>query len=542
MTVRILAGDVFEKLAELPDDSVHMVCTSPPYYGLRDYGTGLWQGGDPNCRHAATELRRGVNLAQSHVSHRGGSKKIARVGWLPYRHTCGKCGAERRDLQIGLEDSYIEYLETMVEVFGEIRRVLRPDGVVWLNIGDSYATKPFYDGDTIDPKWPQARNRGRYSGPNRRPQPGIKPKDLMLIPQRLVIALQEDGWWIRRDVIWHKLNPMPESTEDRPTTAHEYLWLLAKSEHYFYDNFAVMEQAQPDTIKRAQRGRSDAHKWADGGPGDQTIARASPSPGRLLPGLPVPAGWNTEPGRHDEVPIGRRRQRGLTPRHLPHTTSCDQSGLDEVGRGSGANKRSVWPVATAPFDGEFCKACQRYFTGPEYRELRTETKVDEHGREIVLRFCTCGSSSSRLSHFATFPPDLIIPCIEAGTSERGCCAKCGAPWRRIVETAYVQSAKHGEGSKSMTRPRHDGREDDSGDRPHVTKMAVTKGWEPGCECHDGLAPCIVLDPFGGAGTTALVCERLGRNSILIELNPDYIEMARQRISRDAVLFAEVVTA
>ena len=185
-THRIIPGDCIEGMKTLPDSSVHCCVTSPPYWGLRDYG---------------------------------------------------------HDGQIGLESTPEAYVARMVEVFREVRRVLRDDGTLWLNLGDSYATGAGKvgacpGGGEQGQKWAE---RGASTSPNRMPIPGLKPKDLVGIPWRVAFALQADGWYLRQDIIWHKPNPMPESVRDRCTKAHEYVFLLTKSARYFYDAEAVSE-------------------------------------------------------------------------------------------------------------------------------------------------------------------------------------------------------------------------------------------------------------------------------------------------------------
>lgn len=372
MSVRILLGDCRDVLATLPEGSVQCCVTSPPYYGLRDYGV-------PG--------------------------------------------------QIGLERSMHDYLAELVVVFHEVRRVLRDDGTLWLNIGDSYASGGRTTRDPGQSKIHPAFTGDAYpDGLRPADPPGIKPKDLMLVPERLALALQDDGWYVRSRIIWHKLSAMPESVTDRPTKAHEHIWLLSKSERYFYDKEAASEPVADDTIPRYLRGRSDEHKYVDGGPGNQTIAR----------------------GFEHMVGIGRneRARKGVPNGAVTRTVErrgtfrggayCNNSTFDnsaggkstEVGNvripaeGAMRNWRDVWPIGPEPF---------------------------------------------KEAHFATFPSEI--------------------PLRAIV----------------------------AGSRPGDT----------------------ILDPFGGAGTTGLVADRLQRDAILVELNPAYAEMARRRIYGDAPLFAEV---
>ncbi len=240
--------------------------------------------------------------------------------------------------QLGLEPTPDAYVQALVAVFREVRRVLREDGTLWLNLGDSYAGVGAQTGGT------NSKERGKRAERMFKPgilwgDVGLKPKDLVGIPWRVAFALQADGWYLRSDIIWHKPNPMPESVTDRPTKAHEYLFLLAKSDRYYYDAEAISEPAKSVTTK-------------------------------------MPDGWDTGPGAHGAFhrngrEKGRKtdKQRGHGCRHAGFNDRWD--GMEKAEQQSGrSNKRDVWTVATAPF--------------PE-------------------------------AHFATFPPDLIKPCVLAGS-------------------------------------------------------------------------------------------------------------------------------
>jgi len=231
-----LVGDAAEQLATLPAGIVQTCATSPPYWGLRDYGTGSWSGGDTDCDHAAPPT--GGRKKGSTLSGSGNREGFSADG--QFKSVCGICGARRTDSQLGLESTPDEYVARMVEVFREVRRVLRDDGTLWLNLGDSYNGSSGSGGDT--PK--QSTNVGSFHDGGIRRAPGLKPKDLVGIPWRVAFALQADGWYLRSDIIWHKPNPMPESVTDRPTSAHEHVFLLSKSARYYYDADSIREHTE----------------------------------------------------------------------------------------------------------------------------------------------------------------------------------------------------------------------------------------------------------------------------------------------------------
>ena len=342
----ILVGDCIASMRTLPERSVQVCVTSPPYFGLRDYG---------------------------------------------------------HDGQIGLEPTPDEFVGKLVEVFREVRRVLADDGTLWLNLGDSYAAQRGgtempaetlaggQNGRSLDTDAYRGRGfsakmlTGQESAPSRNSPVahrnarafGLKHKDLIGIPWRVAFALQADGWYLRQDIIWHKPNPMPESVRDRCTKAHEYIFLLSKSERYYFDADAIRQPAAEST-----RGKTWDERKAMGFRGDTK----HPTKDAIEAGLHIPS-------------------------FAPNP--------------NGVNRRSVWTVTTKPYKG---------------------------------------------AHFATFPPDLIEPCILAGS--------------RVGD--------------------------------------------------------VVLDPFGGAGTTGLVSQRHGRQFVLCELNPDYARMAEDRIAAERDLLSEAV--
>lgn len=332
MTVSILIGDVRQQLRTLADNSVHCVVTSPPYWGLRDYGV---QG------------------------------------------------------QIGLEASPVEFIATMVEVFDEVRRVLRPNGTCWINMGDSYASNAGgYDdtgsrGTTSHPRLGAGTMAAVVKDRRRARSSGLKPKDLVGQPWRLAFALQDAGWWLRQDIIWHKPNPMPESVRDRCTKSHEYIFLMTKSERYFYDAEAIKEPVvgDPDAV----RNRWDTKDYA--APGQKPQKRTSRGNGVGFghgfdknPKPPVteriPAGWATGTDRrHDE--LGGH-----------FTQARKDAGRDEQGMRTAA----------------------RFGGGAGFRE-DPDSRPDMRNKRSVW---TMATHSFKEAHFATFPPELPELCIKAG--------------------------------------------------------------------------------------------------------------------------------
>lgn len=456
-TLDLRIGDALTVLKTLPAESVQICVTSPPYFGLRDYGTGTWTGGDANCDHVVGELRRGVNLANSVVSTRGGAKKIAETPNIQARALCPKCGATRVDSQIGHEETPQAYVEKLVAVFREVRRVLRDDGVLWLNLGDSYANDGKWGGSSGG-KHVEALHGNTGIGRGRKTT-GLKSKDLIMIPQRVAMALQNDGWFLRSQIPWLKRCVMPESVTDRPTTSLEYVFLLTKNADYYYDHVAVKVPCDsgPSDLKKMveQKDRIDAKHFHD-------------DPGPLA-------------SANHRTNVGNKRG---------------------VGSIAGRNRRN----------------------GDWFFESFRGLLENEDGEPLAFLVNTQAYSGA---HFATFPPKLVEPMILAGTSARGCCPHCGKPWERLTEkTDIVDTA-----NKGSYFDRGKTGERDGGERTQKGERFVNKdiGWNPACECapHDPI-PCVVLDIFGGSGTVGQVSLEHGRSAILIELNPAYEPLIRQR--------------
>lgn len=430
MTVRIINADVLEGLRHLSDESVHCVVTSPPYWGLRSY------------------------LRDDHPL---------------------------KPFEIGGEPTLDAHIAKLVAVFREVRRVLRSDGVCWLNYGDAYCNtdkwgggggnggKQTVSGDGEVPSWAVRRRK--------QPEPDLKPKDLMLIPFRLALALQADGWWVRSRIPWLKPNGMPSSVDDRPGTSVEEIFMLTKSARYFYDGEAVKQVAKypagpnaPDKVKS---------------PEGQGFTRRNKN--ERASGAIAEASARTRAGFNERWDSGfTDGQRALRQADLFFSALGDVRGVIATGKG----EIQALHVATQPY--------------PD-------------------------------SHYATFPPKLISPLILASTSAKGCCSACGAPWERVVEKTFVPQpdVSQEKGIRGALQQKDmdesDGR--DGFPRGHTT--ARTIDWEPTCLCKDAsVVPCTVLDPFMGAGTTGVVADRLQRNAIGFELSDDYAGQSERRINKD----------
>ncbi len=337
---RLINSDVIAGLRRLPEASVHCVVTSPPYWGLRDYGTPaqVW-GGDPECAHEWSDAMR-TPWANSLPGPNGRSKNGTASRQRPKETGpfCQKCDAWRGSL--GLEPAPELFVRNLVLVFREVWRVLRPEGALFLNLGDSYygswqnygggargagKQRPLLKGSQAqNPAW---EGREGYRPAATYPHSTLKPKDLVGMPWRVALALQADGWWLRSDIIWVKPNPLPESVSDRPTKSHEYLFLLTKSARYFYDQEAVREPLAESAMRQTRA----THRQAGGSKGI-AIDRSAPRSLRDL----------KEKYAAQIIWSGRHR------------------GWAERDKSIGRNLRTVWHIATEPNpDAHFAAFPQR---------------------------------------------------------------------------------------------------------------------------------------------------------------------------------------
>jgi len=480
-------------MSELPDECVQVVCTSPPYWGLRKYSGEqelIW--GDNHCEHQWTDYK---------------YSKL-KAGF------CSLCGAWKG--AFGLEPTPEMYVQHTIEILREIRRVLRKDGVVFWNIGDSYqggnrgasVESDIKRGDQGGSFQPHNRGAKGIVSPSRLSHPLIKPKDLCLIPQRLMIVAQEDGWWVRSLIIWSKRNTMPESVNGWRWERHKVKVgnrgrAQARMERHFQNHSG--NKVMPDVI------------WEDC-PG---CKKCLPNDGYIL----RKGSWRpTESHEYilmlsktgtyycdaeavrelsTERPSGNKERKYRRDYGGPEAhTGCQGFSIPYEPNGTGRNLRSVWTFATMPF--------------PSF-------KID--GRKVA--------------HFAVFPEKLPELCIKAATPEVGCCSKCGAPWARVVkhhrpddyDPSLVDEKQHGgTGGFSHNRPLSKIFKDTL-DSSRNNRLAA----QPTCACQADKVPSLVLDPLMGSGTTLLVAKKLNRQSVGYELSQDYCQLAMERCRQQVLV-------
>lgn len=550
-TVKLFQGDVISVLKRLPSKIVQCVATSPPYWGLRNYGTAEWNGGDAKCDHIH-EKRRSIQYlgsdgkpGKNNTSWQGAERHST----VHLGDSCKKCGATRTDQQLGSEklhdclgwatgDMCKEcFICHMVLVFREVRRVLRDDGTIWLNIGDTYGGGGNTMGDGVGGD--SGKNKllkEQYDG-MKGANTSLAPGNLCMIPFRLALALQANGWVLRQDIIWKKPSPMPESCNNRCTKSHEFIFLLTKGRDYYCDMEAIREDAVvgrsilPNGNPRSGRKAASSAIWRSVGDGKEAVER----------------GVNREGAYNDPD--------------------------------SGRNKRDVWSV-----DDE--QALFQWMQENDPEQLQEFISQSTNKTDVWK----VSSQAYSGAHFATFPYRLIEPCILAGSSAYGCCEKCGSPWKRVTQQTQLKRDRPNEYVKRTGEAGTGNSCSNS-----VAGVSVkTLGWEPSCKCYttngacnecgamwgssgdvetayqpevvpvgnrnvdasrgdktrkidgksyneaiaavktierekpcdcldDKVVPCTVLDPFIGSGTTSCVSLIHGRRSVGIDLSETYLK-------------------
>jgi len=494
--IKILKGDCLETLKKVKTNTVNTCITSPPYWGLRDYN-----------------------------------------------------GEEK---QLGMEDTPEEFVENLVNVFKEVKRVLRDDGTVWLNLGDSYA------GNSS-----RASNNGRAGygtereGVFNKSGQGLKNKDLVGIPWRVAFALQTDGWYLRQDIIWHKPNPMPESVTDRCTKAHEYIFLLSKSSKYYYDNEAIKEDLADSSVVRLSQQSLFEQEGSDRVPlktNGKMKAVYSKSHGKYATkeneaahrqGIHANRGENLVEVRNNlpkQKDLVSFLKKTTNAKKLAENTDIPLSKIEHWFR----NDKSGFSYPTKEdwfkvreFIDDWSKDFNEIDTGLSSYELKTD-EVLVSGKRNKRSVWTVTTKPFKGAHFATFPMDLIAPCVLAGCPEK-ICLDCGEPYVREVESVSV---KRNELPKDDSRYRpklYDGNyKDINGKGDAGYNQSKDLGFKKQCDCETNETKGgTVLDPFGGSSTTGIFASANNRNSIMCELNAEYIEIAKNRINKDLGMFANI---
>ena len=447
---KIICGDTLEVLKQMPSDSVDCIITSPPYWGLRDYGEAtckVW-GGNPDCEHeweiVETERPNAsggkADFAKEKFNIKGKENFREFVGYhnrVTRSSFCKKCGAWHG--QLGLEPTLDMYIEHLLQITAELKRVLKPTGVMFWNHGDNYATKSgsgkIYE--NIAPGYEERIGSAGLRSNDLIENQGIPRKSLCMQNYRLILHMvDEQGWILRNIIIWFKPNHMPSSAKDRFTNSYEPVFMLTKSDKYWFDLDAVRVPFAPSTFKRAKAFNNPERRKDDSG--------------LYFSGI---------------------------------TASRQDKWYKELaeGRKLGKNPGDVWSIPTESF--------------PD-------------------------------AHFATFPQRLVEPMIKAACPQ-WICKKCGKARERIIKLGRI-TAKGGsnKGKMAQNKERYQGAECKC--VRMIAREHITVGWTD-CGCGAGWDSGIVLDPFAGSGTTCLVAKKLGRHYIGIELNPEYVKMARRRV-------------
>jgi site-specific DNA-methyltransferase (cytosine-N4-specific) len=409
-------------------------------------------------------------------------------------------GHPQKALEIGTEPSFDLFLEHIVEVFDQVWQVLREDGTLWLNCGDAYASN---GGAGWQGKNGQRANR-RFTRPNilgnTAELSGLKNKDLLMMPARVAMALQASGWYLRSMIPWIKRNAMPESVTDRPAAAVEYVFMFSKSERCYYDRDAVKMPVSEGTNARVSQAvlagpsRAKQEDYAD-------------------------TGHNGKKSR-DRTPMQILRSMGANPKSQPS--------------GNGVKANDSFHAATTGMVSERNRRNSDWML-----ETWQGMVTDEEGDPLAFIVNPKGTS---IAHFAAYPPKLIIPMIQASTSDRGCCSKCGAPLTRVTDKVRVppdtydgKYANEDNRSRNLQRSIKAHRKN-GGDHDNPWPATKTTGWKPGCDCvGEDVEPCRVLDPFSGISTTLMVARDLGRHSTGIDINEEYQRLASPRDAQAALL-------
>lgn len=510
---------------------VNMVCTSPPYWGLRDYGIPptVW-GGMADCAHewgdsvvaCAASYEPNSKVRWNHRENGRGEEQahmLDRAGWerkdVKQGQFC-RCGAWLGNL--GLEPDFRMFITNMVEVFGLVRELLTDDGVCFVNLGDSYAgswgaqirgnkngeeSSSLEGSSMLSARQITAHPHGALTGSSKK-TPGLKPKDLCMIPARVAIALQDDGWYLRSAMPWLKRNGMPDSVTDRPAQSIEYVYMLTKRERYYWDGEAVKV-----------RSANGSHQGGT---------------------IKAPDGWATHDGGHGSFHKDGR-EKGKT------RNKADSFKRDDSKRAAVIPGQTVGTHRPDREESQYDVSARNFRVTDPFFSSWQGMWTDDAGDPLAMIVNTRGYKGA---HFATYPAPLVRPLILAATSAHGHCVKCGAGWKRIVEKGEpdvehqracggdVDGEYHGEAIKEYAGT---GAQDPSAVKARVLagmREKTTTGWQASCKCDAAIAPAVVFDPFIGSGTTGEVAQQLGRQWIGCDISTEYGKLQDERTAQQGL--------
>jgi DNA modification methylase len=521
MNINIRNGNVIDELKKIPDESVDCVVSSPPYYGLRSYiGAETIWGGNPKCEHDFVDggksgllhdNRNGVG--STILSNNERQQKIHEKSNNTHYQICSKCNAWKG--QLGLEPTYQMYIDHLMIVMKELKRVLKKTGTLFWNMGDSYASSgnPNRHFGYPDPKWDKARN-GNFEEPTAFDQ-GIKPKSLMGIPERFMIAMLDDGWVLRNKLPWIKMNAMPSSKKDGFTPKWEYVYFFTKkSQSYYFDLDSIRKPLADSSIKRiSQKNIPNQFKLG------KSAEFAETNPVNNIPKI-----LNNMHKKYNGV------YSNLTPEESEKYGSPRARNM----RDHEQSIDNIDPNGANPGDILFDDTIYDIFTNSSIQDAFVEYLEQERPELLMPSVLDIPTMPHSFAHFAVFPETLVDPLMKAGCPSE-VCVKCGKPKLPFfVDTGRYYDHGTGEYAEYHTRETKmkimdaTGVSDSSVFNTELIKERVTK-WIPSCKCNAGFESGTVLDPFAGSGTVGVVAKKQGKSAILIEISPEYAEIIKNRL-------------
>ena len=514
--IELKIGNILDRIKEIRDNSIDCIVTSPPYYGLRSYkGAETIWGGNPECKHEwniADHKYRSGGIESANT----GNDKIGASHLDYYSNTCSKCGAWKG--QLGLEPDYKMYLSHLLIVTSEIKRVLKPTGTLWWNMGDSYSGSNQGSGATHkSPHGIQDVTKGYFAADTNRKTPlahqDMPSKSLMQLPTRFAIRMvDEQGWILRNMVIWKKRNPMPSSVRDRLTNSYEFIFFFTKQKHYFFNLDAIRVPSK--TGNGSEFGWAGMDNKRMGGNAQATTQVSKhilknnvlgKNPGNILE-------LTTQPfkGAHFAV----------FPPKLPEF--CIKAGCpEEVCSVCGKPKVHVYEKISIvneekPLTGKHTLDTSINSPGNRAHYITKERKYTVNQKEIAM-FIEQYLKKEKIEELNKAFGETRWP-HWIRTDDSGAAIPSSKEYKKLKE---VLGLPNDHDIEMMTVV--DVSVDDKGNKQKII------GTQPTCSCNASFKPGVVLDPFAGSGTTMFVAKQLGRSAIGIEISPEYAKIIKQRL-------------